>query len=69
MLIGDLVTNNARRNPAGEALIFEDRRVTWSQLNSEKFDIEADAPSYRSILPHIIPIITSYKENNETKKS
>ena len=41
---------------------------TWSQLNSEKFDIEADAPSYRSILPHIIPIITSYKENNETKK-
>ena len=34
MLIGDLVTNNARRNPAGEALIFEDRRVTWSQLNS-----------------------------------
>ena len=41
---------------------------TWSQLNSEKFDIEADAPSYRSILPHIIPIITSYKVNNETKK-
>jgi hypothetical protein len=41
---------------------------TWSQLNSKKFDIEADAPSYRSILPHIIPIITSYKENNETKK-
>ena len=41
---------------------------TWSQLNSEKFDIEADAPSYRSILPHIIPIITSYKENDETKK-
>ena len=41
---------------------------TWSQLNSKKFDIEADAPSYRSILPHIIPIITSYKENDETKK-
>ncbi len=34
MLIGDLVTNNARRNPGGEALIFDARRVTWSQLNA-----------------------------------
>jgi len=34
MLIGDLVTNNARRIPDAEALIFEDRRVTWGALNA-----------------------------------
>ncbi len=34
MLIGDLVTNNARCIPGSEALIFEERRVTWFQLNA-----------------------------------
>lgn len=39
---------------------------TWTMLNSKKFEFEENAPSYRSILPHIVPIITSYKENDKT---
>lgn len=34
MLIGNLVTNNARTIPNREALILADERVTWAQLNS-----------------------------------
>lgn len=33
MLIGDLVTNNARRIPDQEGLIWENERITWAQLN------------------------------------
>ena len=33
MLIGDLVTNNARRIPHQEGLIWEKERITWAQLN------------------------------------
>ncbi|MAF47224.1 MAG: AMP-binding protein [Rhodospirillales bacterium] len=33
MLIGDLVSANARRIPGSEALVFEDRRVDWAGLN------------------------------------
>ncbi|NQV55530.1 MAG: AMP-binding protein [Rhodospirillales bacterium] len=33
MLIGDLVAANRRRNPDGEALIFGDQRMNWSQLD------------------------------------
>lgn len=41
---------------------------TWKKLNSKTFEFEKNAPSYRSILPHIVPIITSYKVNGKTKK-
>ena len=33
MLLGDMVTNNARRIPNHEGLIWEDERITWGQLN------------------------------------
>jgi len=33
MLIGDMVTNNARRIPAREGLIWENKRITWANLN------------------------------------
>jgi acyl-CoA synthetase (AMP-forming)/AMP-acid ligase II len=33
MLIGDLVTNNARRIPESTALVFEDQRPSWRQLD------------------------------------
>ena len=34
MLIGDLVTNNARNIPGREALVWWGERITWAQLNS-----------------------------------
>lgn len=33
MLIGDLLTNNARRIPDHEGLIWENKRITWADLN------------------------------------
>ena len=33
MLVGDLVTNNARRIPESTALVFEDERPTWRRLD------------------------------------
>tara|TARA_R110001632_G_scaffold6324_5_gene25850 strand:+ start:28487 stop:30394 length:1908 start_codon:yes stop_codon:yes gene_type:complete len=41
---------------------------TWSNKNTNEYDIEGNAPNYKSILPHIIPIITSYKVKKEEKK-
>lgn len=38
---------------------------TWQNLNSEKYEIEGNAPNYKNILPHIIPIITSFTENKK----
>src|SRR4030081_3479314 len=33
MLIGDIATNNARRNPDKRALLDADRALTWSQVD------------------------------------
>lgn len=41
---------------------------TWTTKNTKKFEIESNAPNYKTILPHIIPIITSYQQNGNTKK-
>ncbi len=41
---------------------------TWSAKKTEKFEIESNAPNYKTILPHIIPIITSYKQDGKTMK-
>ena len=41
---------------------------TWSAKNTKKFEIESNAPNYKTILPHIIPIITSYRQDGKTKK-
>jgi hypothetical protein len=41
---------------------------SWKKQNSKTFEFEENAPSYRSILPHIVPIITTYKVNGKTKK-
>ena len=41
---------------------------TWSAKNTEKFEIESNAPNYKTILPHIIPIITSYQQDGKTMK-
>ena len=41
---------------------------TWSAKKTEKFEIESNAPNYKTILPHIIPIITSYQQDGKTKK-
>lgn len=34
---------------------------TWEIENIDEFDIEDNSPSYKTILPHIIPRISSYK--------
>ena len=41
---------------------------SWTAKNTNEFDIENNAPNYKSILPHIIPIISSYQEKGKTKK-
>lgn len=33
----------------------------WTLQNAPGYDIENDAPSFKTILPHIIPVIKSYK--------
>ncbi|WP_420401352.1 DUF3857 domain-containing protein [Flagellimonas sp.] len=39
---------------------------TWQVKNIDEFKYEEKAPDYKSILPHIIPIIVSYESNGET---
>lgn len=41
---------------------------TWEDNNKDKFEFEDNSPSYKTFLPHIVPIITSYKVKKETKK-
>lgn len=38
---------------------------TWELENQEAFEIEDNGPSPKSILPHILPIISSYNFNNK----
>ena len=40
---------------------------TWELKNKNKYEFEEDSPNYKNTLPHIIPIITSYKVNGETQ--
>jgi hypothetical protein len=39
---------------------------TWELKDMDEFKYESRSPTYKSILPHIIPIISSYKYNGET---
>ena len=41
---------------------------TWELENQDEFEYESGTPSYTTILPHIVPIINSYKVKKETKK-
>lgn len=38
---------------------------TWELNNVKEYEYERDAPTYRKVLPHIIPVISSYKVNGE----
>ncbi|GGG13978.1 hypothetical protein GCM10011344_13270 [Dokdonia pacifica] len=38
---------------------------TWEIENQEAYDLESNGPSPKTILPHIIPIISSYEKKNE----
>jgi hypothetical protein len=38
---------------------------TWEILDVDKHKYESNVPSYSNVLPHIIPIITSYKSNDK----
>tara|TARA_R110000751_G_scaffold258252_1_gene357685 strand:- start:321 stop:2264 length:1944 start_codon:yes stop_codon:yes gene_type:complete len=38
---------------------------TWEILDVAKHKYESNVPSYSKVLPHIIPIITSYKSNDK----
>ncbi len=37
---------------------------TWELKNIDEYDYEANTPTYKKILPHIVPIITSFKLKN-----
>ncbi|MCG1034800.1 DUF3857 domain-containing protein [Polaribacter sargassicola] len=39
---------------------------TWELKDQKEFEYEENTPSFKTILPHIVPIITSYKTKNET---
>ena len=41
---------------------------TWELNDQPKYEYEAASPSFKTVLPHIVPIITSYKIKKETKK-
>ena len=41
---------------------------TWLLNNQDEFEYEPNTPTYKTILPHIVPIINSYKVKKETKK-
>ena len=41
---------------------------TWLQENKGEYENEAGTPNHKTFLPHIVPIITSYKSKKETKK-
>lgn len=41
---------------------------TWEKENQDEFDFEDGTPNHKTFLPHIVPIITSYKSKKETKK-
>ena len=41
---------------------------TWVVNDQTEFDFEADTPTFKTILPHIVPIITSYKIKKENKQ-
>lgn len=40
----------------------------WSIKNLDKYEYEENVPTYKNILPHIIPIINSYTANGKTIK-
>jgi len=37
---------------------------TWELKNMDEYEYESNTPTYKKILPHIVPIITSFKSNN-----
>lgn len=41
---------------------------TWEVNDQKEFDFEANTPTFKTILPHIVPIITSYKIKKENKQ-
>ena len=41
---------------------------TWETKNMPEYKYDERAPDYKSILPHIIPIIVSYEKDGETVK-
>ena len=40
---------------------------TWELNNQKEYEYEANTPSFKTFLPHIVPIITSYKIKKEEK--
>lgn len=52
----DFTTKETRKN----------KIYSWKLNTMDEFKYETDAPSYKSILPHIIPIIVSYEEDGKT---
>ncbi|WP_299063473.1 transglutaminase domain-containing protein [uncultured Polaribacter sp.] len=40
---------------------------TWLLTNQEAYKFESNSPSFKTVVPHIIPIIKSYKIKKETK--
>jgi hypothetical protein len=42
------------------------RIYTWELKDVKEYKSESNAPTYKKVIPHIIPVITSYKVNGST---
>jgi hypothetical protein len=40
----------------------------WELKNEDEYEFEENSPNYKNILPHIVPIITSYKVKGKKQK-
>ncbi|WP_239530949.1 transglutaminase domain-containing protein [Muriicola jejuensis] len=67
----DLVFNDF--NTENTAIDFhkkEGRKTTtyiWEVRNLDEFEFEDNAPNYRTVVPHILPVIKSYKSGGEIR--
>lgn len=63
-----------KMNMDGFNVNFEEKKkgkniiYTWTKKNSEKFESDAGAPTFKSFVPHVIPMIKSYTVKNKTTK-
>lgn len=61
-------------NTEGVNIIFNKKKkgrnfvYTWTLKDRDKYEYESGAPNYKTVLPHIVPIISSYKVNKTEVK-
>ncbi len=44
------------------------RIYTWKALNVKQYEDEAGSPTFKKVIPHVVPVISSYVHNGQTVK-